>query len=68
MAWATMDSAPKDGTQIDLWVVRPHLATRWPDCWWKDGKWVTWDERFEETMPVACGAAYWMKFQPPEAA
>lgn len=35
--WKTMESAPKDGTPVDLWIVRPGLdpqQCRVPDCHW----------------------------------
>ncbi|TPK42264.1 MULTISPECIES: hypothetical protein [unclassified Mesorhizobium] len=42
--WRTMDSAPKDGTRVDLWV-RPWDAfangnpARITDAWFEDGEW-----------------------------
>ncbi len=39
--WRTMDSAPKDGALVDLWVKRTNVPegdptgpVRWPDCHW----------------------------------
>jgi len=33
-----METAPKDGTKIDLWTENGRIA----DCWWSNGYWVHW--------------------------
>lgn len=46
--WLKIDSAPRDGTIIDLWlsIYASPLSMGWsdefgvPDAWWADGKWV----------------------------
>lgn len=46
--WQPIDTAPKDGTKVDLWL---HIYAsprsfgmeddfRVTDAWWQDGKWV----------------------------
>lgn len=30
--WLPIDTAPQDGTDVDLWA-----GVRWPDSWWGDG-------------------------------
>ena len=43
--WQPIDTAPKDGTVVDLWVVVTFLkgddvrASRYPDCQWERGRW-----------------------------
>jgi hypothetical protein len=37
--WRGIESAPKDGTKIDLWVVFPKGAHRYADGYWDDGEW-----------------------------
>lgn len=40
MTWnPNMDDAPRDGTEIDLWVVFPNGGVRWADAkWLKEGE------------------------------
>jgi hypothetical protein len=48
--WQAIESAPRDGTHVDLWVVasewhRPKGEThRARDCWFEDGQWWEWDD------------------------
>lgn len=37
MEWQLIETAPKDGTLIDLWS--DTADDRFPDCKWKDGEW-----------------------------
>lgn len=41
--WQTMETAPRDGTKVDLWY--PYDMERWIDCEWSEtlkcwGKWI----------------------------
>jgi len=36
VAWQPIETAPKDGTLIDLWVVFPSGGRRWADASWKE--------------------------------
>lgn len=47
--WRSMDSAPKDGTPVDLWCRAPGLSAgpgRVTDCWNFEGKWWRYDEQY----------------------
>jgi hypothetical protein len=37
MSWQPIETAPKDGTLIDLWD--DDACRRLPDCKWHDGRW-----------------------------
>lgn len=71
--WKPVETAPRDGTFVDLWVfdsVRD-AGERWPDCFWRDGKWLDltddWEDREVEPYPFI-RATHWMPLPPaPEA-
>lgn len=50
MTWRTIESAPRDGTRIDVWEVSPSsrlsggVASRTIDVWFENGAWVEWGE------------------------
>ena len=47
--WRTMETAPKDGTRVDLWCRAPGFFAgqcRVPDCWFYDGYWRRSDPEF----------------------
>lgn len=39
--WHTVESAPRDGTKIDVWTAG---GERWPNVWWEPDKhdWLHW--------------------------
>jgi len=44
--WQPIETAPKDETEVDLWMV-DHLADlqwRQPGAWWDEGRWVVLDD------------------------
>ncbi|EKS37797.1 hypothetical protein [Afipia clevelandensis] len=70
-AWRTIDTAPKDGTQIDLWLTPPKGALsgggygRVCDCWFAEGKWWRYDETkyasdFPNLRSEVWNVSHWM--------
>lgn len=58
--WRSIETAPKDGTSIDLWGAERerYVNTRVPDCFWYEGRWVHCrtihdDESADNPMDVA---------------
>lgn len=41
VAWKTIETAPKDGTIVDLWMCGPRSPDgyREADCWYAHGQW-----------------------------
>ena len=78
MEWQPIETAPKDGRGVDVWVTR-HLETpyRVPDARFIDGEWVHSTRSFsypiEGMIDVATGVpririTHWMQIPPPPAA
>lgn len=42
-AWQPIATAPKDGTEVDLWFKDGNESYRFADARWIDGKWCTFD-------------------------
>lgn len=67
--WRLIETAPKDGQVIDLWV---HWSNgdqeRQPDCWWDGTLWVYYvdDEigHFQNYRAISGEPTHWMP--PPE--
>jgi hypothetical protein len=74
--WQPIETAPKEGALIDLWVVasrqwRPHgEASRVTDCRWLDGRWIEYTYDGDD-VPVEnehYTATHWMPLpEPPNA-
>lgn len=64
--WKPIESAPKDGTEIDLWIVDPLMPMefREPNCWWRAdaGRWMQMSG-WVDTGP--CYATHWMPLPEP---
>jgi hypothetical protein len=64
--WQPIETAPKDGTLIDLWV----NGERLPDCFWHAPEWCDpderrWHQKYAETSPdcsfaVDGSPSHWM--------
>ena len=70
MMWETMESAPKDGTQVDLWCRAPGLSSgpgRTPDCWYSDGYWWRYDDQYggAQCRSRVHDATHWMSTPEP---
>lgn len=74
MSWQPIETAPKDGTRIDLWVVSPTKAWRWPDASWMEAgkhRWLGPDDwTSKEGMPLhalieATVATHWQPLPSP---
>lgn len=78
--WRPIESAPRDGTEVDLWIVTDDLkGFRQPECVWRDGAWydaileddridAPWDDGtdFHGRRPMRT-ATHWMPLpEPPE--
>lgn len=71
-AWQSIETAPKDGTRVDLWIAPPGLSTgagREPDCWWSAGKWWKYDEAFgdDQCRSQIWNATHWQPLPAPPA-
>lgn len=72
--WKTIDSAPKDGTPIDLWAAERerYVNSRISDCQFVNGRWVHHrtvydDDEFTggDDMAQVFNATHWMPLPPP---
>ena len=56
--WQPIDTAPKDGTPLDLWAVdiftdgRPQEGGRYPDAGWHEGRWFHFDPIAGDNVPI----------------
>jgi hypothetical protein len=62
MEWQPIETAPMDGTIVDLWLVANKQGYRYANCWWcPDRKtWANAIGDFEESC-----ATYWMPLPEP---
>lgn len=70
--WQPIESAPKDGTVIDLWCRAPGLSAgpaRVPDCWYSDGRWWRYDNEHgdDQCRSRVHNATHWMPLPAPPA-
>jgi hypothetical protein len=68
MDWQPIETAPKDGTEIDLWSP---ICKRIPDCKWLDRYATGWftrgDRGWEEISTAMISPTHWMPLPaPPE--
>jgi hypothetical protein len=63
MNWQPIETAPKDGTEVDLWV--PDDG-RFTNCWFMDGIWLQTEDG--NTYSTGGAPTHWMPLpQPPQA-
>ena len=59
MEWQPIETAPKDGTDVDLWVTTPTgFAGRVPDCHWHCGEWLR-KGKYDEAIWVPVESEGW---------
>lgn len=64
-SWLPIETAPKDGTHVDLWAIDPMRGTgfRIIECAWVDGQWIeTQGENYDR--PIGVKATHWMHVPP----
>ena len=67
-AWQNIESAPKDGTVVDLWCrAYTGKSARVPDMWWTDRTGWRSGKRDPWAESMAKGAAYWRPMPTPPA-
>ncbi len=65
MVWQPIDTAPKDGSKVDLWITPPNGALttggygRVSDCWFSGGKWWLYDETKYASDAGNCRSEVW---------
>lgn len=64
--WKTLDTLPRDGRQIAVWVVNGDIT---PHCFspvsvTSDGGW--WDDSTGDQIEPIKGATHWISISPPE--
>lgn len=69
--WQPIETAPKDGTDVDLWgSLNKEPRHRITDCHWHKGEWLVWGASGVDDephwMPVFC-ASHWMPLPPAPA-
>jgi hypothetical protein len=65
MEWQLIETAPKDGTVVDLWIMGPrNSGSRAADCWFEGEKWL---QEFGREGPCEVGEmigdvpTHWMR-------
>lgn len=59
--WFSMDSAPKDGTKVDLWVVTAHKGYRVIDAYWESLCWIVRDKNSQDRGLVSGHPTNWRR-------
>ncbi len=75
MKWQLIETAPADGSEVDLWVIttcngQVIEAFRWPKCCWQDGEWqddysAVEEEYIESSNEYVVKATHWIRIEPP---
>jgi hypothetical protein len=64
--WQPIETAPKDGTRVDLWCI-PSFghSGRVSDCWFSIGKWWMDDAFGNDCRSEVANAVHWMPVPEP---
>ena len=64
--WQPIKTAPKDGTEIDLWVRLSNTNFRYrrTNCWFSENKWWFFDDHLDKPCSIV-GATHWMPLPEP---
>jgi len=71
--WQDISTAPRDGTQVDLWctamggTISAGGYSRTPDCWFSAGRWWRYDEQHgdDQCRSEVCNVTHWMPLPAP---
>jgi len=61
--WRPIESAPKDGTFVDLWIEHPGFGKRYTDMCYCDGDWINRDGLYKPSKSDSI--PYWMPLPEP---
>lgn len=70
VGWQPIETAPKDGTEVDLWGGSDagERAARAPDCQWRRGGWYSrGDKGWESLAGISWAPTHWMPRPAPPA-
>lgn len=62
--WRPIETAPKDGTPVDLWVESVELM-RYPQCVYRDGKWFSNFGPLGQSSPLRVRPTHWRPLPEP---
>ena len=71
MGWQPIETAPKDGTRVDLWAAERerYMSERVTDCWFMYGQWMhhrtIYDEATVDDLAPLYNVTHWMPLPPP---
>lgn len=68
--WRPIESAPKDGTVVDLFARSAGFSAgpgRIPECWFSDGRWWRWDSQYgdDQCRSRVSNVTHWQPLPPP---
>ena len=65
--WEPIETAPKDGTPVDLWCQGQFRSGRETDCWFSDGKWWQYNDLGQDCRDEVDNATHWRPVPEPPA-